>query len=86
MFWCFLLHLLLNFSLQLPKATDTGAFSTAGLMRLVKNVGDSISKIAGKKGDPDGVSNCCVFSCTKTELRLYTSFVLLSLSKDKKST
>ena len=42
--------------LQLPKATDTSAFSGAGFMRLVKNVGDSISKIGGKKSDTDRVS------------------------------
>lgn len=42
--------------LQLPKATDTSAFSGAGFLRLVKNVGDSISKIGGKKSDTDRVS------------------------------
>ena len=42
--------------LQLPKAKDTSAVSGAGFMRLVKNVGDSISKIAGKKSDGDTVS------------------------------
>lgn len=30
--------------------------SGAGFMRLVKNVGDSFSKIGGKKGDVDTVS------------------------------
>ena len=48
--------LLYNLPLQLPKATDTSAFSGAGFMRLVKNVGDSISKIGGKKSDTDRVS------------------------------
>ncbi|XP_003386746.1 PREDICTED: sorting nexin-2-like isoform X1 [Amphimedon queenslandica] len=38
---------------ELPKAKDTSAMSGAGLMRLVKNVGDTFSKIAGKKGDVD---------------------------------
>ena len=48
--------LLFNLLLQLPKATDTSAFSGAGFLRLVKNVGDSISKIGGKKSDTDRVS------------------------------
>ena len=41
---------------QLPKASDTAALSGAGFMRLVKSVGESISKIAGKKSDSDTVS------------------------------
>lgn len=41
---------------QLPKASDTSALSGAGFMRLVKNVGDSISKIATKKAETDSVS------------------------------
>ena len=44
--------------LQLPKASDTAAMSGAGFMRLVKSVGESISKIAGKKSDSDAVSSC----------------------------
>lgn len=46
--------------LQLPKASDTAAMSGAGFMRLVKSVGESISKIAGKKSDSDAVSSCNV--------------------------
>ena len=42
---------------QLPKASDTAALSGAGLMRLVKNVGESFSKIAGKKAETDSVRN-----------------------------
>ena len=41
---------------QLPKAKETAAMSGAGFMRLVKNVGESISKMAGKKSDSDKVS------------------------------
>lgn len=40
---------------QLPKATETTALSGAGFMRLVKNVGQSISKIASKKNETDSV-------------------------------
>ena len=40
---------------QLPKATETTALSGAGFMRLVKNVGQSISKIASKKSETDSV-------------------------------
>ena len=36
--------------------------SGAGLMRLVKNVGESISKVAGKKGDSDTVGGGCGLS------------------------
>ena len=42
-------------TLQLPKATETTALSGAGFMRLVKNVGQSISKIASKKSETDSV-------------------------------
>ena len=50
-----------SLSLQLPKATETTALSGAGFMRLVKNVGQSISKIASKKSETDSVSVCvCV--------------------------
>ena len=50
--------------LQLPKSSDTSALSGAGFMRLVKNVGDSISKIAGKKADSDSVGSCvCMYRC-----------------------
>jgi sorting nexin-1/2 len=38
---------------ELPKATETTALSGAGFMRLVKNVGQSISKIASKKSETD---------------------------------
>lgn len=38
---------------ELPKASDTAAFSGAGFMRLMKNVGDSFAKISGKKADVD---------------------------------
>jgi sorting nexin-1/2 len=38
---------------ELPKAKETAAMSGAGFMRLVKNVGMSISKISGKKTDID---------------------------------
>ena len=38
---------------ELPKAKDTSAVSGAGFMRLVKNVGDSIVKITGKKPEVD---------------------------------
>lgn len=40
---------------QLPKAKETGAMTSAGFMRLVRNVGDSIAKIAGKKSESDTV-------------------------------
>jgi sorting nexin-1/2 len=40
---------------ELPKATETTALSGAGFMRLVKNVGQSISKIASKKSETDSV-------------------------------
>lgn len=39
----------------MPKAKQTAAMSGAGFMRLVKNVGDSISKVAGKKSETDAV-------------------------------
>lgn len=39
----------------MPKAKQTAAMSGAGFMRLVKNVGDSISKVAGKKNETDAV-------------------------------
>lgn len=38
---------------ELPKSSDTSALSGAGFMRLVKNVGESFSKIAGKKAETD---------------------------------
>jgi sorting nexin-1/2 len=38
---------------ELPKATETTALSGAGFMRLVKNVGQSISKITSKKSETD---------------------------------
>ena len=49
---------------QLPKATETTALSGAGFMRLVKNVGQSISKIGSKKSETDSVCVCaCVCMC-----------------------
>ena len=53
-------------SLQLPKSSDTAALSGAGFMRLVKNVGDSFSKIAGKKAETDSVrrSTCVLCGCS----------------------
>ena len=42
---------------QLPKAKETSAVSGAGFMRLVKNVGDSISKMTSKMSESDEVSN-----------------------------
>ena len=42
--------------LQLRKASETSALSGAGFMRLMKNVGDSIVKIASKKSESDSVS------------------------------
>ena len=47
---------MLVLSVQLPKAKETSAMSGAGFMRLVKNVGDSFTKMAGRKGDVDTVS------------------------------
>ncbi len=41
----------------MPKASDTAAFSGAGFMRLMKNVGDSFAKISTKKADVDAVSS-----------------------------
>jgi len=40
---------------QLPKAKETSAVSGAGFMRLVKNVGDSISKMTSKMSESDEV-------------------------------
>ena len=41
--------------MQLPKAKETSAVSGAGFMRLVKNVGDSISKMTSKMSESDEV-------------------------------
>lgn len=40
---------------QLPKAKETSAVSGAGFMRLVRNVGDSISKMTSKMSESDEV-------------------------------
>lgn len=50
-------------SLQLPKASDTSAVSGAGFMRLMKSVGESISKMGSKKSDSDAVSQIHVHVC-----------------------
>lgn len=42
-------------TVQLPKAKETSAVSGAGFMRLVKNVGDSISKMTSKMSESDEV-------------------------------
>lgn len=42
-------------TIQLPKAKETSAVSGAGFMRLVKNVGDSISKMTSKMSESDEV-------------------------------
>lgn len=52
-----------SFLLKLPKASDTAALSGAGFMRLMKNVGESFSKIAGKKAETDSVSVAVLFPC-----------------------
>ena len=44
-----------SLSPQLPKAKDTAAMSGAGFMRLMKNVGESFSKMATKKTETDSV-------------------------------
>lgn len=48
-----LLREFLETTAELPKAKETAAMSGAGFMRLMKNVGESFSKMTGKKTETD---------------------------------
>ena len=52
----------LEISDYLPKATNTSALSGAGMLKMFKNVTESVSKIAIKMDETDQVS-CCFFVC-----------------------
>ena len=64
---------------QLPKASDTSAVSGAGFMRLVKSVGESISKIASKKSDSDTVSQSMYTPVHESSESLSSCIILFNL-------